>query len=254
MPLQYDSCERLRVTLWLVLAALLASLGISPALVQAAAPPAVYMGRQIATTMHYTGAPWLVRDSRQREEDCRRLLEELRVRPGQVVCDMGCGNGFYTLELARLTGPDGKVYAVDIQSEMLELLQARARQQGIANIRPVLGTETDPRLPERSIDLVLLVDVYHEFSEPGKMLQALRRSLKPGGRIAVAEFRGEDPAVPIQPLHKMTKKQILRELEANGLRLVGQFDGLPWQHLMFFSAEDPDPASSDNPSVRAPSS
>lgn len=202
--------------------------------------PATYMGRQIATTMHYTGAPWLVRQSRQREEDSRRLLAELAIQPGQTLCDMGCGNGFYTMALARMTGRQGKVYAVDIQPEMLELLKDRARQEELENIEPLLSTETDPRLPEDSIDLVLLVDVYHEFSHPEQMLRAIRASLKPTGRIALAEFRAEDPNVPIKPLHKMTKTQILKEFEANGLKLVREFDALPWQHLMFFTRDDTD--------------
>lgn len=217
-----------------------ASTSQAPASVRTHGPsrPTFYMGREIATTMHYAGAPWLVRESRQREEDCRRLLRELRVQPGQVVCDLGCGNGFYTLRLARLTGSRGKVYAVDIQREMLDMLEERAGEADLENVIPVLGSETDPRLPANAVDLVLMVDVYHEFSHPQEMLSAIRKSLKPGGRIAVAEFRGEDPEVPIKPLHKMSKQQILKEFRANGLQMVGQFDGLPWQHLMFFSRDD----------------
>ena len=122
------------------------------------------MGREIAQTMHYTGAPWLVRESRQREEDCRLLLEALRIQPGQTICDLGCGNGFYTLELARRVGPEGTVYAVDIQPQMLRLLVTRARQEKLFNIQPVLGTFIDPRLPEGKVDLVFCADVYHEFS------------------------------------------------------------------------------------------
>jgi ubiquinone/menaquinone biosynthesis C-methylase UbiE len=197
-----------------------------------------YMGREIARTMHYTGAPWLVRESRQRQEDCRQLLQQLHVRPGQVVCDMGCGNGFYTLKLAQLAGQRGRVHAVDIQKEMLEILKHRARQERIENIVLVLGGEAAPGLPKNVFDLVLMVDVYHEFSHPEAMLRAVRASLKPGGRVALAEFREEDPKVPIKPLHKMGKKQIRKEFEANGLKLVSQFDGLPWQHLMFFSRDD----------------
>ena len=200
------------------------------------ARPTHYLGRPIAATMHYEGAPWLVRESRQREEDCQRLLTELRLRPGQAVCDLGCGNGFYTLELARRVGPRGKVYAVDIQPEMLELLRKRMAAARLSNVVPVLGTETDPKLPAASFDLVLLVDVYHEFSHPEAMLAAIRRALRPGGQVALAEFRAEDPHVPIQPVHKMSKAQILKEFTANRFRLVRQFDGLPWQHLMFFEA------------------
>lgn len=193
-----------------------------------------YLGREIAQTMHYTGAPWLVRESRQREEDCRMLLEALQLEPGQTVCDLGCGNGFYTLELARRVGPEGIVYAVDIQPEMLRLLVARARQAKLFNIRPVLGTVIDPRLPAGAVDLVFCVDVYHEFSHPELMLARIRESLRPAGQIVLAEFRGEDLAVPIKPLHKMTKAQVKQELEPNGFVLVREFDKLPWQHLMFF--------------------
>jgi ubiquinone/menaquinone biosynthesis C-methylase UbiE len=196
------------------------------------------MGRKIAATMHYTGAEWLVRESRQREEDCKQLLEALKVKPGQTVCDLGCGNGFYTLHLSRLVGPKGKVYASDIQPEMIELLKRRARATGARNIAPILGTPSDPKLGEARFDLVLMVDVYHEFSHPEPMLEAIRRSLKPDGRIALVEFRAEDDNVPIQPLHKMGKKQILKEFTANGFALTEQYDKLPWQHLMFFVRED----------------
>ena len=193
-----------------------------------------YMGREIAVTMHYTGAPWLVRESRQREEDCEQLLKALDVKPGQVACDMGCGNGFYTLQLAELVGPTGKVLAVDIQSEMLSYLRSQMRKEKVTNIQPLLGTPIDPRLEPESVDLMLLVDVYHEFSHPEQMLAAIRESLKPRGRVALVEFREEDPLVPIKPLHKMSKRQIMKEFPANGLKLVEEYDKLPWQHLMFF--------------------
>jgi ubiquinone/menaquinone biosynthesis C-methylase UbiE len=196
--------------------------------------PKRYKGREIAVTMHYLGAPWLVRESRQREEDCAMLLEALHVKPGQTVCDLGCGNGFYTLQLAKLVGDQGKVFAVDIQPEMLHLLDERAKAEEMTNIEPILGSQIDTGLAPASVDLILLVDVYHEFSHPHQMLSAMWRALKPGGRIALAEFREEDPAVPIKPLHKMSKKQILKEFPPNGFRLVEEFDKLPWQHLMFF--------------------
>lgn len=203
-------------------------------------PPALteYMGREIAVTMHYTGAPWLVRESRQREEDCEQLLKALHVRPGQSVCDMGCGNGFYTLQLAELVGSDGKVFAVDIQSPMLAMLRAEMRKNRIKNIKPLLGTPVDPRLEPESVNLMLLVDVYHEFSHPEQMLAAIRASLKPRGRVALVEFREEDPLVPIKPLHKMSKAQIMKEFPANGFKLVEEYDKLPWQHLMFFEKDD----------------
>jgi ubiquinone/menaquinone biosynthesis C-methylase UbiE len=196
-----------------------------------------YLGREIAQTMHFEGAPWLMRESRQREEDCETLLKALKVEPGQTVCDMGCGNGFYTLPLARLAGEKGQILGVDIQPEMLHMLEARASEAGLTNIKPVSGTQVDPQLEPGSVDLILLVDVYHEFSHPAEMLAAMDKALKPGGRIALAEFRLEDRNVPIKRLHKMSKKQILREYAANGFKLVEEFDELPWQHLMFFERE-----------------
>jgi len=198
-------------------------------------PPAQthHMGREIAQTMHFTGAPWLVRESRQREEDCRTMLQALGVKPGQTVCDMGCGNGFYTLQLARLVGPRGRVYAVDIQPEMLQMLARNAAEARLANIRPVLGTPIDPRLPAGAIDMMLCVDVYHEFSHPEAMLGKIKESLAPDGQLVLVEFRGEDLAVPIKPLHKMTKAQVRAELEPAGFEMVREFDRLPWQHLLF---------------------
>jgi ubiquinone/menaquinone biosynthesis C-methylase UbiE len=197
-----------------------------------------YKGREIAQTMHYLGAPWLTRESRDREEDCTTLLGALRIQRGDTVCDMGCGNGFYSLRIAPLVGETGRVIAVDIQREMLELLKERAVTEHITNIETVHGTVIDPRLEPESIDLMLMVDVYHEFSHPEHMLAAVRRSLKPTGRVALVEFRAEDPAVPIKPLHKMSKAQIMKEFPPNGFKLVDEFDKLPWQHLMFFERND----------------
>lgn len=162
------------------------------------------------------------------------LLEALAIKPGQTVCDLGCGNGFYTVELARQVGPRGTVYAVDIQPEMLRMLAERAATENLRNIRPVLSTPIDPRLPAGAVDVVLCVDVYHEFSHPEAMLARIRESLAKDGRLVLAEFRGEDPAVPIKPLHKMTKAQIRAELEPAGFGLEREFDRLPWQHLMFW--------------------
>lgn len=193
-----------------------------------------YKGRQIAQTMHYLGASWLTREERQREEGTELLLKCLKIKPGQTVCDMGCGNGYYTLELARMVGEKGKVLAVDIQPEMLSLLNQRAKQAGLANVEPVLGTLIDPKLPAGKVDLILCVDVYHEFSHPEHMLQAMRKALAPGGRVVLVEFRLEDPDVPIKLLHKMSKEQILKELPPNGYKLAEQYDELPWQHAMFF--------------------
>jgi ubiquinone/menaquinone biosynthesis C-methylase UbiE len=203
-------------------------------------PPAVttYKGREIAQTMHYLGAPWLTRESRDREEDCKTLLAALKLKPGDTVCDLGCGNGFYTVKIAKLVGERGRVIGVDIQREMLEFLKDKASDEKIGNIEPVLGTVVDPKLPPGSVDLVLLVDVYHEFDHPEQMLSAIRKSLKPSGRVALAEFRAEDAKVPIKPLHKMSKTQIMKEFPPNGFKLVEEFDKLPWQHLMFFQRND----------------
>jgi ubiquinone/menaquinone biosynthesis C-methylase UbiE len=201
-------------------------------------PVTEYMGRPVAQTMHYEGAPWLIRDSREREERCSLLLANLGLRRGMTVCDMGCGNGYYSLPLAKLVGPQGRVLAVDIQPEMLAMLERREADAKLNNIETILGTAHDPRLPEGAVDLILLVDVYHEFSYPEPMLAAMRRALKPDGLIALVEYRAEDPDVPIRPLHKMSKRQILKEFPANGFRLVKEFNRLPWQHLMFFGRDE----------------
>jgi ubiquinone/menaquinone biosynthesis C-methylase UbiE len=207
---------------------------------QRSLPPALrfYKGREIAQTMHYSGAEWLIRDEREREERCSLMLANLEAKPGMTVCDMGCGNGFYTLKLARMVGESGWVYGVDIQPRMLELLNERAVQDGVANLTPVLGTLADPRLPKGKIDLILLVDVYHEFSHPEQMLRAMRAALSAEGRVVLLEYRGEDPKVPIKPLHKMTKEQIMKEFPANGFKLVKEYDKLPWQHMLYFARDD----------------
>ena len=203
-------------------------------------PPALthYMGREIAQTMHFAGAPWLTRESRDREEEPAKLMKALNLKKGQTVCDLGCGNGFYTTKLAQAVGPEGTVLAVDIQQEMLDMLQKRARDANLKNIQPILGTTWDPKLPENKLDLVLLVDTYHEIDHPVEILAAIRKSLSKTGRLCLVEFRAEDPDVPIKPLHKMSKRQILKEIPANGFKLVEQFDGLPWQHVMFFERDD----------------
>lgn len=199
-----------------------------------------YKGREIAQTMHFTGAEWLIRNDREREERCSLMLANLGLKPGMHVCDMGCGNGFYTLQMAKAVGPDGHIYAVDVQPEMLKMLNDRADKEGVSNISPILSTFTDPRLPKAEIDLILLVDVYHEFSNPEEMLAEMRESLAPGGVIVLVEYRAEDDKVPIKPEHKMSKAQILKELPPNGFKLVKEFDKLPWQHMMWFEAGDKD--------------
>lgn len=197
-----------------------------------------YLGRRIAQTMHYTGAEWLIRDIREREERCSLMLANLGLKPNMTVCDMGCGNGFHTLPIAKMLGENGLVVAVDVQPEMLGFLRDRMESQGIENVTPILGSFHHPRLPPQSIDLVLMVDVYHEFSHPEGMLKAIRKSLKPGGLVVLVEYREEDKSVPIKALHKMSKIQVTKELTANGFELAKEFDGLPWQHMMFFKKTD----------------
>jgi len=209
------------------------------------AKPGWYLGRRIARTMSFHGADWLIRNSREREEEPQKLIDALKLKPGQQVCDFGCGNGFYAIRIAPSLGVQGKVYAVDIQQEMLDLLEQRCKARGVNNVLPVLATEEDSGLPSDQLDWLLMVDVYHELSDPGKVLGEIRKSLNPRGRIALVEYREEDLTVPIKPLHKMSQSQAMKELTANGFKLVGQFDGLPWQHVFFFARDD-----SPRPSVQ----
>jgi ubiquinone/menaquinone biosynthesis C-methylase UbiE len=203
-------------------------------------PLTEYKGRMIAQTMHYAngGAEWLVRQEREREERCTLMFAKLGVTPGMKVCDMGCGNGYHTVKLAKAVGDEGRVYAVDIQPEMLELLKVKMKKAKAENYTPVLSNTVDPKLPKGEIDLILLVDVYHEFSNPEEMLARMKESLAPKGAIVLVEYRAEDPKVPIKPEHKMSKDQINKELTANGFKLSQEFDKLPWQHMMWFTAAD----------------
>ncbi|CAN5818659.1 class I SAM-dependent methyltransferase [soil metagenome] len=199
-------------------------------------PPALteYLGRTIAQTMHWSGGSWLIRNKREREEASTLMREKLELKPGMVVCDLGCGNGYHTLPMAQTVAPNGKVYGSDVQPEMLKMLEDRAKAGGITNIVPVLGLYHDAKLPKDTFDLILLVDVYHEFSHPVQMLAGIRDALKPDGQVVFVEFRSEDDSVPIKPEHKMTKAQLTTELSANGFKLTKEFDGLPWQHMMWY--------------------
>jgi ubiquinone/menaquinone biosynthesis C-methylase UbiE len=188
--------------------------------------------------MSHQGAPWLIRPQREQEENVSESFEQLGQRPGMTVVDLGCGNGFWTLPMAREVGQAGRVLAVDIQREMLQKLKLRGEQQKRTNIELILGKVNDPRLPVAEVDMVLMVDVYHEFSHPESMLWSIRRALKPEGVVALLEYREEDPEVPIKPRHKMSKHQISKEYRANGFKLVREYNGLPWQHLMFFARDD----------------
>lgn len=197
-----------------------------------------YLGRTLAQPMSHLGASWLIRPERDEEESTSESFLQLQLTKGMTVCDLGCGNGYWTLPIARQVGRTGKVLAVDIQREMLHQLRERSSRLRLPQIQPVLGDVDDPNLPVGEVDLVLMVDVYHEFSHPQSMLWGIRRSLKPDGVIALLEYREEDPNVPIKPLHKMSKSQIMKEYKANGLKLVREYNDLPWQHLMFFARDD----------------
>ena len=191
-------------------------------------------GRKYAGVMSADGADWLARPERESEEQPDLALKAIGIAKGSTVADIGAGSGYMTLRLARLVGPAGKVYANDIQPRMLELLQQNLKKQNIANVQTVLGDIDDPKLPSAALDLVLLVDVYHEFSEPQKMLRRIREALKPDGRLVLLEYRGEDPAVPIRPEHKMTVAQVKAELEPEGYRLDQLKEDLPRQHILIF--------------------
>ena len=223
----------------LLLLPLLAGTGQEPGAppVQEAPPSrSEYLGRRIARTMHWSGAPWLLRATREDEEQTSLLYRALAVQPGWTVADVGCGAGYHTPELARRLGPEGRVFAVDIQEEMLARMRQRVKEAGLGNVVSVHPPPWDASLPEASCDLILLVDVYHEFSHPERMLRSLRRALAPGGVLVLVEFRAEDPEVPIKALHKMSAEQCRREFETNGFRLIRTFQGLPWQHCLFFTA------------------
>jgi SAM-dependent methyltransferase len=205
------------------------------------APPAIvaptdgtYMGRPLAQTMSHLGASWLTREEREQEERTSKMIPALQLQPGQTACDLGAGNGYHTLMMAAAVLPGGTAIAIDIQPQMLTELTARAKAANVNNVQTVLGEEQDPKLAAATCDLILLADVYHEFSNPAAMLEKIKYALKSNGVVALLEFRAEDPDVPIKPEHKMTKGQILKEYEASGLRLVRVVDSLPWQHLMFF--------------------
>jgi SAM-dependent methyltransferase len=192
-------------------------------------------GRRYASVMGAAGADWLVRPERETEEQPDRALDLIQVMKASTVADVGAGNGYITWRLAERVGPKGKVYANDIQPEMLDMLRKNMRQRKLENVESVLGAYDDPKLPAGVIDLIILVDVYHEFSEPQKMLRKMRESLKPDGRLVLLEYRGEDPTVPIRPEHKMTVEQVKAELEPEGFRLDKLIDALPRQHILIFT-------------------
>jgi precorrin-6B methylase 2 len=195
-----------------------------------------YMGREIAQVMGYQAAGWLERKEREKEEEPAKLLAALELKPGMVVADVGAGSGYHAFRMAPLVGPEGKVLAVDVQPEMIELLTARAKKDQVANVEPVKGTVTDPKLPAGGVDVALMVDVYHEFSHPYEMAEKLVAALKPGGRLVFVEFRLEDPQVPIKLVHKMSERQVLKEMgEFPELVHTKTVNTLPWQHIIIFT-------------------
>jgi SAM-dependent methyltransferase len=192
-----------------------------------------YLGREIAQVMGHQGAGWLERPEREKEEQPSKLWKMLKVKDSDVIADIGAGSGYHTFRLAAMASK-GKVYAVDIQKEMLDIIRARMKQGKITNVVPVLGTVTNPKLPDGGIDMILMVDVYHEFSHPYEMTEAMVRALKPGGRLIFVEYRLEDANVPIKLVHRMSEKQVLKEMEPHALRHVQTLGELPWQHVIIF--------------------
>ena len=193
-----------------------------------------YMGRQIAHVMSHYGIDWLEREEREMEENTTLLLKNLAVKPGMVVADIGAGSGYHSALLSKMVGT-GKVFAVDVEPEMIAYLNARIKQEKLSRIVPILSTEQKVSLPENTIDMMLLVDVYHEFSFPYEMALSMRAALKPGGKLVLVEFRAEDATVPIKTIHKMSEAQAIKEFKAAGFEFDKNIDNLPWQHCMVFT-------------------
>jgi protein-L-isoaspartate O-methyltransferase len=195
-------------------------------------------GRVIAPVMSAAGAPWLERPEREAEEAPSLAIKALKVQPGQVVADIGAGSGYYTVRLARAVGAKGHVFATDIQTAMLDLLRANVAKAGLENVTTVLGAPDDPRLPPASIDLAIMVDVYHELAAPQAFLRRLRPALKKDGRLVLLEFRKEDRRIPILEVHKMSVAEVRQELEPEGYRLAEVLNDLPWQHILVLRLDD----------------
>ena len=195
-----------------------------------------YMGREISYVMGHLAADWLERPEREEEENVRQAIENMRIQPDERIADIGAGSGYYTFRMADKV-PRGKVFAVDIQPEMLDIMKQRIESEDIENVELIQGSETSPKLEANSVDLVTMVDVYHELSHPRETMQNIVAALRPGGRFVLLEYRMEDPTVPIKRLHKMSEEQAVREMESVGLRLRENIDNLPWQHFMVFVKE-----------------
>ena len=195
-----------------------------------------YMGREISQIMGHQGAPWLEREDREEQERTDIAIDLLPLDEGDVVADIGAGTGYYTFRISKRV-PKGKVLAVDVQPEMLEMLDTKKKELGIDNVEPILGEEKSPKLDPNSVDLVLFVDVYHELAYPYEMMKDIVSSLKENGKVVLLEYRAEDPNVPIKKLHKMSAKQVIKEMEAVGLQFVENKGQLPWQHFMIFEKQ-----------------
>lgn len=194
-----------------------------------------YLNREIAHVMGHQAAGWLDRPEREKEEDPTKLIKALDIKPGMTIADIGAGSGFHTFRMAPLVGEKGKILAVDIQQEMLDIMNARSKKQKVKNVETILGTETDPKLPAGKVDLMILVDVYHEFSHPYEMTEKMVAALAPGGRIAFVEFRLEDAKVPIKLVHKMSERQVMLEMEQfPAISHLKTDKSLPWQHIVLF--------------------
>ena len=192
-----------------------------------------YMGREIAYVMGFQGINWLERSEREIEEGVATLIKNMKIKTDDTIADIGAGSGYHVFKMAPLADK-GLVYAVDIQPEMLEAIELKKKSKRVSNVETVLGSAKGINLPKNSLDKVLLVDVYHEFSNPFEMIESIKNALKPNGLLFLIEYRGEDPNVPIKKIHKMTKKQSIAEMRAVGLKLKENIDNLPWQHCMIF--------------------
>lgn len=206
-------------------------------LAQQIASPGVHpvSGRRYAQTMSYLGADWLDRSERVQEEEPDVALDAIKLVAGSTVADVGAGSGYMTVRMARRVGPTGKVYANDIQPQMLSMLRQRLDREKLTNVDLVLGGYDDPKLPANAVDLILMVDVYHEFSEPQKMLRRMHEALRQGGRLVLLEYRKEDPSIPIRPDHKMSVAEAKMEVEAEGYTLASVDERLPRQHILIFT-------------------
>jgi ubiquinone/menaquinone biosynthesis C-methylase UbiE len=197
-----------------------------------------YLGREIAHVMGHLGASWLERPEREKEENPTKMLEELKLKEGDVVADIGAGSGYYSFRMAKLVGAKGKILAVDIQPEMLAIIKKRMQRDAVTNIETILGAEADPKLQDESVDVILMVDVYHEFALPYEMTEKMVKALKPGGRLVFVEFRLEDENVPIKLVHKMTERQVIKEMdEFKNMKHTATSKALPWQHVITFTKE-----------------